>query len=110
MAHRVTPAQIRAARAMLDWSMVDLARAAGVSVSTIKRFESGGHAVVQSHKGEALRDALGANGIRFLDDNGSGAGLRHNPSARTDTGPPLQEKVSRESLKGVAYEVDGRRR
>jgi transcriptional regulator with XRE-family HTH domain len=34
--------QIKAARALLDWKQPDLAKAAGVGLATIKRFESGG--------------------------------------------------------------------
>jgi transcriptional regulator with XRE-family HTH domain len=39
MVHRATPAQLRAARALLGWSQTDLAGAAGVSVRTIKKLE-----------------------------------------------------------------------
>lgn len=37
----MTPAQIRAARALLDWKQVDLATAAGVSEISIKNIERG---------------------------------------------------------------------
>ncbi len=36
----VTPLQIRAARALLDWTQTDLAKAAGYSTTTIWRVES----------------------------------------------------------------------
>ena len=37
----MTPKQIKAARALAGWSRPDLAKAAGVSGSTIKNLESG---------------------------------------------------------------------
>jgi transcriptional regulator with XRE-family HTH domain len=36
----IVPAQIRAARALLDWSQQDLAREAGVGLSTVRDIES----------------------------------------------------------------------
>jgi len=37
----MTPLQCRAARALLDWTQLDLALSSGVSVDTIQNFESG---------------------------------------------------------------------
>jgi transcriptional regulator with XRE-family HTH domain len=37
----ITPAQCRAARGLLDWKQLDLAREAGVGVVTIRHFEGG---------------------------------------------------------------------
>ena len=37
----ITPAQCRAARALLDWSQLDLAKAAHLGPSTIRDFEKG---------------------------------------------------------------------
>lgn len=71
-----TPAQIRGARGMLDWSMLDLARAAGVSVSTVKRFEGGGAQPVSRDTVATMQRALEAAGVHFLDDDGDGPGLR----------------------------------
>lgn len=69
----ITPTQIRGARAMLDWSMVDLSRAARVSVSTVKRIEDGeaGHASLS-----LLQDALETEGVWFQSDDGNGPGVR----------------------------------
>ncbi len=72
----ITPAQIRAARAMLDWSMVDLAEAARVSVSTIKRFESGDRQPVSDGTVARMQDAAETKGVRFLADDGKGPGVR----------------------------------
>lgn len=73
---RPTPAQIRAARGMLDWSMTNLADAARVSVSTIKRYESEGDQPVSADTIALMQDALETEGVRFLSDDGNGPGLR----------------------------------
>ena len=77
MADKITPGQIRAARALLDWSMIDLANAATVSVSTIKRAEDDGSLYVTDRIIACIRDAFETNGVRFLPDNGDGPGLRY---------------------------------
>lgn len=61
---------------MLDWSMLDLAKAAQVSVSTVKRFEGGGSQAVSDEVVALMQRATEAAGIRFLADDGEGPGLR----------------------------------
>lgn len=78
MPNRLIPAQIRGARGFLDWSILELANAAGVSVSTVKRMESAEpqpHPTSDGVRG-AVRVALETAGVRFLDDEGEGWGLR----------------------------------
>lgn len=75
MPERLSFAQIRAARAMLDWSMVDLAKAASVSVSTIKRMESGAPQPLSDDMWLAVRQALEASRIRFLSNYDGGEGV-----------------------------------
>jgi len=63
-ATRLVPWQIRAARAILGWSARELAEAAGVSLSTIRRIEE-----AQSHDARmlaAVRSALEQAGVEFL--------------------------------------------
>jgi transcriptional regulator with XRE-family HTH domain len=62
------------ARAALDWSTADLARAANVGQATVNRFETGRDARISSV--EKLRAALEAAGITFIAENGGGAGVR----------------------------------
>ncbi|MFD1789695.1 multiprotein-bridging factor 1 family protein [Sphingomonas floccifaciens] len=57
-------AQCRAARALLGWSMADLADAAGTSVITVKRFEGG--EPLRPTSVERLSDALINAGIDFI--------------------------------------------
>jgi transcriptional regulator with XRE-family HTH domain len=71
----MTPAQCRAARALLDWSQQDLAGAAGVGIVTIRQFEAG----VGSPRNattQALMNTLEAAGLEFLAGNGAGPGVR----------------------------------
>jgi len=64
------PAQIRAARALLDWSGPELAERAGISFSTLRRMEKAVESV-QIDNVAKVRNTLIENGIGFHDD-GSG--------------------------------------
>jgi predicted transcriptional regulator len=68
---------IRAARALLRWEQTDLAKASFVSLPTIKRLESK-PGIMSAHMSTvaALRKALEAAGIEFIDENGGGPGVR----------------------------------
>jgi ribosome-binding protein aMBF1 (putative translation factor) len=63
-----TGEQIRAARAMLGWSVATLASRAGVSWRTIQRAEAAGDQVPRMHIAtvEKIQGALEAEGIEFL--------------------------------------------
>lgn len=71
----ITVAQIRAARGLLGWSQIALARAAGVSEPTIKRIE-GDKAAVSDEMRASIRHALEQAGVIFVDENGEGPGVR----------------------------------
>jgi transcriptional regulator with XRE-family HTH domain len=74
---KVSIRQIKAARALLGWSQGDLARAADVSVPTIKRLEaSEGLLGGRSETGEKIQKALQAAGVEFIAENGGGPGVR----------------------------------
>ncbi len=73
----ITAQQIRAGRALIDWSQQDLADAAGVSRPTIKRMESDkGPGTSSAGNVDAVTRALEAGGVSFVDPNGMGAGVR----------------------------------
>ena len=74
-----SPSQIRAARAMLDWSLVDLSKAAGVSVSVASRAEGRNPEQLAEGTLGAIRAAMETVGVRFLEDDGDGAGVRLRP-------------------------------
>lgn len=73
----ISSAQLRAARALLRWSAQELAEASKVGVATIRRVEvMEGEIPVTSANEAALRNALEAAGIEFIDENGGGPGVR----------------------------------
>ena len=70
-------AQIRAARALLRWRAEDLARASAVGVATIRRAELAENETVMTAANDlAIRRALEAAGVEFLNENGGGPGVR----------------------------------
>jgi transcriptional regulator with XRE-family HTH domain len=62
----LTPAQCRAARALLDWSQPELAKAAGIGLSTVVDFERS-RRVVATESVDAIRSAIEAAGVRLID-------------------------------------------
>jgi predicted transcriptional regulator len=73
----ISPAQIRAARALLGISADELARRAGISWATIQRFESA-QGVPPSRSGtlERVKTALEEAGIQFIGDPIASPGVR----------------------------------
>ena len=73
----LTSEQVRAARMLLRWEQKDLAEASGVSLPSIKRLETQpGELSAQYRTIEAIVHALEKAGVRFLPENGGGAGVR----------------------------------
>ena len=71
----MTPAQCRAARAILDMTQPQLAKLAALGLSTIVDFERKRREVSQEAI-NAISTALQRAGIMFIDENGGGAGVR----------------------------------
>jgi transcriptional regulator with XRE-family HTH domain len=70
-------AQIRAARALLRWTIADLAKQSGVSLATIHRAEiAHGKAAMTFANASAVRNAFEAAGVEILEENGAGPGAR----------------------------------
>jgi transcriptional regulator with XRE-family HTH domain len=61
------PEQVRTARALLNWSLDQLAYAAGVHRNTISNFETGKYAG-DPDKLAAIRGALESSGVIFVDE------------------------------------------
>lgn len=86
--------QCRAARALLDWTQAGLAERAGVSPGTVRGFEAGRHALHRA-SAAAIRQALEAGGVVFLDPGAEGGeGVRRaqappGPPGCPEDGPPL---------------------
>jgi len=78
-AKAITPAQFRAARALLDWSRSELAEKAGYSLPTVQRVEKGG-AKVSDEVRTKLKTTLESAGIEFT--NGDAPGVRLHPRRR----------------------------
>lgn len=75
--HRLTSAQIRAARALLRWSAAELAAAAQIGVNTVRRAELAEEATALTVANEAaIRQSLEDAGVDFIDANGGGPGVR----------------------------------
>jgi len=73
----LTGAQIRSARALLKWSALELARFASLGVNTIRRAEARNEATSLTTANDlAIRHALEAAGVEFIDENGGGPGVR----------------------------------
>ena len=74
---RILPSQTRAARALIGWSLEALAEASGVSISTIRDFESG-RRDASAENVKALKNALQRRGgVEFVaDDDNAGPGVR----------------------------------
>ena len=71
----VTSAQVRMARAALNWTVRDLAEATGLHRNTITNIEVGRYAGNQESISvieKVLRDA----GVEFIAENGKGPGVR----------------------------------
>jgi hypothetical protein len=71
----LTPAQCRAARAMIEWSVERLSQASAIDLQTIHNFE------VRFRRPDEktlrrLRITLEAAGVMFVPENGWGVGVR----------------------------------
>ena len=73
---RINAAQTRAARGLLGWSQTELGNAAGLSLSTIKRYEAGRGANGSQGVIDKMRAALEAAGVEFTNGGQPGVRLR----------------------------------
>ena len=82
----MTPAQCRAARALLDWSQTQLAGAAGLGLASIADFERGERPLAEPAR-SLLERALTAAGVQLIPEDGGGAGVRfRRPTGRASEG------------------------
>ena len=73
----LTSAQIRAARALIRWTAEDLSRQSAVSLRTIRRAELAERVTSMTTANDlAVRHALEAAGVEFIDGDGGGPGVR----------------------------------
>lgn len=73
----ITGAQIRAARALVRWTAEELANAASVGLSTVRRAEAeDGPPTATAANLKLIQNALETAGIEFIPENGGGVGVR----------------------------------
>jgi transcriptional regulator with XRE-family HTH domain len=72
---KITPAQCRAARGLLDWTQEQLAERAELSRSTIRDFEGGRHDLQRASAAQLVR-ILDAAGVLLIDADAMGPGVR----------------------------------
>ena len=65
----ITPAQCRAARALLNLTQPQLVESSGVSIGTIAHFEREQRSLMRANM-DAIQRALEAAGVEFMDDDG----------------------------------------
>lgn len=71
----ITASQCRAARGLLDWSQLELAKQAGVGVVTIRQLEASSHEPRRATL-DVIRRAFEAAGVDFIEGDGRGPGVR----------------------------------
>ena len=81
----VTSAQVRMARAALNWTVRDLAKATGLHRNTVTNIEVGRYAGDPGSLA-LIEKVLKTAGVEFIDENGGGPGVRlrkrHQPAKR----------------------------
>jgi transcriptional regulator with XRE-family HTH domain len=80
---------------MLAWNQGQLAEAANVSRMTVVEFE-GGRRVPHPNNLSAVRAALEAAGVEFIDENGGGPGVRLRKGGTPSSTPPQLHSVGPE--------------
>jgi transcriptional regulator with XRE-family HTH domain len=75
MLKKIDPAQSRGARALLNVTQPELAKAADLGLSTVVDFERGRRRV-SDEAVSSIRTALEAMGVEFIGENGGGPGVR----------------------------------
>jgi DNA-binding XRE family transcriptional regulator len=75
MKRDIRPEQLRAARALINWTREDLAAASGVTIRTLARIENG-QTVPRATTLQSLIRSFETAGIEFIAENGGGVGVR----------------------------------
>ena len=72
----VTSAQVRMARAALNWTVRELAEAAGLHRNTVTNIEVGRYAGDPETLAKLAHVLVRRAGVEFIDENGGGPGVR----------------------------------
>jgi len=103
---KLTGRQIAAARVIVGLTQLELAAKANISTPTLKRMEASTGAVAgMTNNVDAVRRALAAAGVVFVDENGEGPGVRlkKTPLAVAE----ITEKIHALDEKIATIPVDG---
>ena len=85
---KISTRQMKAARALLEWSQRELAAASGLSAPTIKRLESQtGELKGRGDTVGRIVAALESAGVEFIPENGGGFGVRLRKGREPETIP-----------------------
>ena len=71
----LSPEQSLAARRLLNWSAIRLGARSNLGEGTIRNFEEG-RRILSANNLAAIRAALEAAGVVFVEENGDGPGVR----------------------------------
>jgi hypothetical protein len=106
--HLLSGGQIRAARALLRWSIEDLARQASLGLNTIKRAEAkDGPTSLTAANELAIRRAFESAGVEFTNGDQPGVRLTEAAAAHSRQGAraltaaerPIQRKTPKDAKK-----------
>ena len=89
----MTKGLCKAARVLLEWSVKDLAEVSGLSLDTLRSFESGRTRRLSRENEAQAISTFEKAGIEFIPENGGGAGVRfgrETPSGGAGGGGPDQ--------------------
>lgn len=89
----LTPEANRAARAILKWSVRELAEKAGIAFSTVHRFESSGTA--NDSTKDKIKAAYAAHYVEITNGEFTGARLRLRNIAASNDGADPDNKVGK---------------
>jgi predicted transcriptional regulator len=81
---KITPSQCRAGRALLEITQTQLAKSAGMGLSTVVDFEKR-RRKVSVEAIQSISKTLSHAGIEFIDENGGGPGVRLRKGQRKKT-------------------------
>lgn len=86
----MTPAQLRAARGLLNMSISELVKRTGLAMNTVRKAEDARAGPVTVANAQLLRTTLEAAGVMFIEAEGMGVGVRlvrsdHEPTERRRT-------------------------
>ena len=83
-----TPAQLRAARGLLNWSVSELQTKTGLAMNTIRKAEDARtYHSVNAANAQLLRSTLESEGVLFIDADDHGVGVRLRDPNEEPSGP-----------------------